>query len=426
MPRLTWLRLVLILLVIIGASYLVQGLLQFLSGFSNIILILILAGLVAYALEPLVYGLQRISLPTWRRAAGAKSVAARAGEPVNAFHLSRPLSVALVYLSLVILVVVVVAAFIPATVAQVNELAPRLNSVALLRGTLLNVTETFLGRLNITADVEALVNDLINGLQAYATPVLQNTASILTGIVSALGNVVMILLFSFFLAMDGPHFIQKFLEAMPDSVRKETRVLVSTTDRAVGGFLRSQLLQALAVGIATGVIMSVLGVQAALVSALFAGLFMLIPLIGPLLAIIPPLLATLLTAPDQLFWVILPLFVLSAVMVNGIIPRVMGNALGLHPLVVLVTLLVGFQVGGFWGAFFAVPLAGIFFTFGAFLLGRRRRLEALAGALVQVDAAGTEPIGLDESLPRQEPAPDPIPRVQTIPRPQKAQVRRPS
>lgn len=416
MPRLTWLRLLLILLVIIAASYLVQGLLQILSGFSNIILILILAGLVAYALEPLIQGLQSMAFPTWHHA----------GERVNALHLSRPVSVALVYLSLVILVVVSVAAFIPATVAQVNEMAPRLNSVALLRGTLLNVTQTFLGRLNITADVEALVNDLINGLQAYATPVLQNTASVLTGIVSALGNVVLILLFSFFLALDGPRFIQKFLTAMPDSVRKETRVLVSTVDRAVGGFLRSQLLQALAVGIATGLIMSLFGVQAALVSALFAGLFMLIPLIGPLLAIIPPLLATLLTAPDQLVWVIVPLFVFSAIMVNGIIPRVVGNALGLHPLVVLVTLLVGFQVGEFWGAFFAVPLAGIFFTFGAFLLGRRRRLEALASALVQVDAAGTEPIGLDESLPRQEPAPDPIPRVQTIPRPQKAQVRRPS
>ena len=65
MPRLTWLRLVLILLVIIGTSYLVQALLQFLSGFSSIILILILAGLVAYALEPLVQGLQRVSIPTF-------------------------------------------------------------------------------------------------------------------------------------------------------------------------------------------------------------------------------------------------------------------------------------------------------------------------------------------------------------------------
>lgn len=420
MPRLTWLRLVLILLVIIAASYLAQALLQFLSGFSNIILILILAGLVAYALEPLIEALHGISVPTRRRAAGERIAPARAAEGAPVWHPSRTLSVAFVYLSLVALVIVAVAAFIPATVAQVNEIAPRLNSVALLQAALLNVTQDFMGRLNITADVESLIGNLMNALQAYATPLLQNTASVLTGILSLLGNVVLIILFSFLLALDGPHFIHKFLDAMPDSLRQETRVLVVTIDRAVGGFLRSQLLQALAVGVATGVIMSLFGVQAALVCALFAGLFMLIPLVGPLLALLPPLLATLLTAPNQLFWVILPLFIFSAIMVNGIIPRVVGKALGLHPLVVLVTLLVGFQVGGFWGAFFAVPVAGIFFTFGGFLLGRRRRLEALAGALVQANAPGDEPAALQAAPTRQAPATSATGRAQNAPQAQKA------
>ncbi len=422
MPRLTWLRLVLILLVIIATSYLVQALLQFLSGFSSIILILILAGLVAYALEPLVQGLQGVSIPTWRRETGRDSIAARTGERVNAWHPSRPMSVVFVYLSLVILVLIVVAAFIPATIAQVNEIAPRLNSVALLQAALLNVTQEFLSRLNITADVESVVGNMINGLQAYATPLLQNTASVLSGVLSLLGNVVLVILFSFFLALDGPRFIDKFLDAMPDSVRQETRVLIVTIDRAVGGFLRSQLLQAVAVGVATGVIMTAFGVQGALVAALFAGLFMLIPLVGPLLALIPPLLATLLTAPEQLFWVIIPLFVFTAVLVNAIIPRIVGKALGLHPLVVIVALLIGFQVGGFWGAFFAVPVAGIFFTFGAFLLGRRRRLEALAGAMVQVDTGAAES-ALSQAPPPREAPITPTARVQNAPRAQEAQAR---
>lgn len=419
MRRLTWLRLLLILLVIIAASYLVQALLQFLSGFSSIILILILAGIVAYALEPLVQGLQRISFPPVRRATD-EGIAGRADAHVNGFHFARPISVALVYLSLVLLVVLIVAAFIPATVAQVNEIAPRLNSVALLQAALLNLVQVFLGRLNITTDAESLVGNLINGLQAYAMPLLQNTASVLSGILSVLGNVVLVILFSFLLALDGPRFIHKFLDAMPDSLRGETRVLIVTIDRAVGGFLRSQLLQAVAVGVVTGVIMSLFGVQGALVAALLAGLFMLIPLVGPLLALIPPFLATLLTAPDQLFWVIIPLFIFSAIMVNGVIPRVVGNALGLHPLVVLVALLVGFQVGGFWGAFFAVPLAGIFFTFGAFLVGRRRRLEALAGEMVQVDPAGREATQIDEASSPRELASTPTGRVENAPHLQQA------
>lgn len=420
MRRLTWLRLLLILLVIIASLYLVQALLEFLSGFSSIILILILAGIVAYALEPLVQGLQRISFPTVRRAADEGVVAERADAHVNGFHLGRPISVALVYMSLLILVVLIVAAFIPATVAQVNEIAPRLNSVPLLQAALLNLIQVFLGRLNITTDAKSLVGNLIDGLQAYAMPLLQNTASVLSGILSVLGNVVLVILFSFLLALDGPRFIHKFLDAMPDSLRRETRVLIVTIDRAVGGFLRSQLLQAVAVGVVTGVIMSLFGVQGALVAALFAGLFMLIPLVGPLLALIPPFLATLLTAPDQLFWVIIPLFIFSAIMVNGVIPRVVGNALGLHPLVVLVALLVGFQLGGFWGAFFAVPLAGIFFTFGAFLVGRRRQLKVLAGAMVQVDPAAGEATPIDKAPPPSELASTPTGHVENVPHLQQA------
>ena len=50
----------------------------------------------------------------------------------------------------------------------------------------------------------------------------------------------------------------------------------------------------------------------------------------------------------------------------------MGNALGLHPLVIIVSLLIGVKVAGFWGAFFAMPLAGIISAFGAFLIRRRQ------------------------------------------------------
>jgi hypothetical protein len=70
------------------------------------------------------------------------------------------------------------------SVDQVDEIAPRLNSMALVRAALQNVTQELLGRLNITADVEPFVGNIVNGLQSCATRLLQNTPSVFTGFLS--------------------------------------------------------------------------------------------------------------------------------------------------------------------------------------------------------------------------------------------------
>lgn len=148
-------------------------------------------------------------------------------------------------------------------------------------------------------------------------------------------------------------------------------------------------MQAFLIGLGSGIILTVFGIQAALVAAVFAGLFMLIPLLGPILCMLPPLLATILTDPTKILWVMIPIVVLQIVVVNILMPRVMGDALGLHPLVIIVSLLVGVKVAGFWGAFFAMPLAGIISAFGSFIIRRRQRLAEWTSSIVQQDNAET-------------------------------------
>src|SRR5581483_7862869 len=193
-------------------------------------------------------------------------------------------------------------------------------------------------------------------------------------------------------------------DTIPDRLHQETRMFILTTDRAFGGFLRAQILQASAIAIGAAIILWLFGIQAALLSGLFAGLFMLIPLLGPLLSLLPPLIATLLTNPGEIFFVMIPLIILQVVIVNLIMPRIMGDALGLHPLVIIVSLLIGVKVAGFWGAFFAMPLAGIISAFGAFLIRRRQRLTELTAAIVQQDSSQVPPLEPTEDLPGETPS----------------------
>lgn len=398
MPRSTWLNILIILLVIIAAAYVAQLVLGFISGFGDIFLLLLLSWLVAYALNPLVEGMSgRAIFAPLVRAGGWKGEKGL-GQRLANFRVTRILAVALVYVGLAILVVLLIASLIPAILAQVDVIAPQLSNVQALELALTKLFQDVLAALNIAYNIQTLIDNAFSSLQTLATPILQNTVVILTSVLGLLGNALLVILLSFFFALDGPRFNTMLFNVMPERLHQETRMFLVATDRAFGGFLRSQILQAAAIGVGTYIILSLFGVEAALLSSVFAGLFMLIPLLGPLLSFLPPLLATLLTDPSKTLWVMIPLVLLQVVVVNMIMPRIMGNALGLHPLVIIVSLLIGVKVAGFWGAFFAMPLAGIISAFGAFLIRRRERLADLTHSIVRDDVSEPVPEELEASL----------------------------
>jgi predicted PurR-regulated permease PerM len=401
MPRSTWLNILIILLVIIAASYVAQVLYSFLSGFSDIILILVLSWLVAYALSPLVEMINDRPLPKTLVNAFSAERNHHIAKRLAAFRVTRPLAVALVYLGLVVLVVIMVASLIPAIVTQVNLIAPQLSRIDVAQLALAQFFQNILRRFNIAVNVQSMIDNAFASLQALATPILQNTVSILTSVLSLLGNALLVILLSFFFALDGPRFTKMLYDVVPERLHQETRMFIITTDRAFGGFLRSQLLQAVGIGIGTGLILSAFGIQAALLAGVFAGLFMLIPLVGPMLSIVPPLLAVILSDPNKILLVMIPIVILQVVFVNVVMPRIMGAALGLHPLVIIISLLIGVKVGGFWGAFFAMPLAGIISAFGAFLIRRRQRLAEWTASIVQQDESENAP-PLDSEMLEEE------------------------
>ncbi|MCC7162619.1 MAG: AI-2E family transporter [Anaerolineae bacterium] len=400
MRRSDWLNILTILLVIIAASYVAQLVLGFVSGFSDIILLLALSWLVAYVLNPLVDFLnnRQIFAETVRRL----KMDSRSDywELIAEYRIQRPVAVAMVYLGLLVLVIIAIASLIPTIVQQLNTIVPQLSNVDVLTLTLTRLFQGVLEDLNIAYNVQDIINSAFSGLQTLATPILQNTVAILTSVLALLGNVLLVLLLSFFFTLDGPRFNRMLFEVVPERLHQETRMFLFTTDRAFGGFLRGQILQAAAIGGGTWLVMNVLGVQASLLSGVFAGVLMLIPLLGPLLSLLPPLLATLLIAPGMVFYVMIPIVIFQVIVVNMVMPRIMGNALGLHPLVIIVSLLVGVKLAGFWGAFFAMPLAGIISAFGAFLIRRRQRLAGLTATIVQQDTPDSR--SALEALIRQE------------------------
>ena len=107
---------------------------------------------------------------------------------------------------------------------------------------------------------------------------------------------------------------------------------------------------------ATGIAYTLLGLPGALLLALIAALAEAIPIIGPLLGAIPAVLVAATVSPELAVIVAGVYIVIQLVEGSVLVPMVMRNTIGLSPLLVLLSLLVGAAVGGLVGAFLAVPI----------------------------------------------------------------------
>ena len=125
----------------------------------------------------------------------------------------------------------------------------------------------------------------------------------------------------------------------------------------LGRWFRGQLILMGAVGAMCGVAFVFLGLPSALLLALIAALCEGIPMVGPLLGAVPAALSALTVSPQLLVAVLVVMAVIQFVENNILVPVVMRNSIGLSPLIVTVSLLVGGAAGGLLGAVVAVPVA---------------------------------------------------------------------
>ena len=135
--------------------------------------------------------------------------------------------------------------------------------------------------------------------------------------------------------------------------------ILDTLERVVGGYIRGQLLLAFLIGVLVGVGMGIIGVPYAVLLGVLAFVFAFVPVLGTFVSgAACVLLALTLGWPYALG--VLIYFIIIHVLEGDIVgPRIVGKAIGLHPIVSLMALIAGAELFGIWGALFASPIAGI-------------------------------------------------------------------
>lgn len=311
------------------------------------------------ALYPFIVGiiLAFVLAPMVDRVAGALTV--RHTRP----GLAMGLAVAYVYTTAVLLIVLLMAELLPRTANQGRDLADSVPAlVATARGRFEQSASWYRERVpeNVQREVDRNTQDLARRAGDVGVQMAERTLTLITGGVTNILSYVVVPFWLFYVLKDRDQGARTFYRLFPVSVQPDVRAMMHQANRVLGSYIRAQLLLSTVSGVITGVGLTLLGVKFSLILGVIAGVASLIPVLGPMIGGVPALIVTAATRPGPtVLWVFLFLFVGQNLKDYILVPRVQGQAVNIHPAIILPLLVVAGHVAGFWGLLVVVPVAAV-------------------------------------------------------------------
>ncbi len=336
-----WWRSALLIVATVYVTLLLFALvIQILGGFAQILLILFAAWLLAFVLAPLVAWIVDHQWMPRGAAVGVVYAATLIGSGFLLFYAASSIAASMGEL----------AADFPVTRSRIEST--------------LTGWEKVVSFGSFEPDLVGLYRDV----EATAARVVASAIGDVPSVTLAvLGGLVIVIILSLYMLADSERILAKLVRIVPARYEDEAEILERTVARAFGGFLRAQVILAAVQTALTVAVVLLVGLPYGFLIVAISGLAMLIPFFGPPLALVAPIVATAIFDPGWLVVVAPVLLIVQTVLVNYLQPRLMREALGMHPILVLVGLLIGSQVAGLWGALFGIPILAVlnvFFNYG--------------------------------------------------------------
>lgn len=189
----------------------------------------------------------------------------------------------------------------------------------------------------------------------------QSLIGSLFGFFGGLFSLILVLVITFYMVVEEEGFKQALRSLVPAPYQSYMVQLWMRVKEKLGSWLRGSLFLGLIVGAMSWVGLLILGVEYSLLLAVITGLFELIPYAGPIFAGVIAVVLTFLQTGDWLKpLLVAALFIVIQQLENNLlVPKVMKKAVGLNPIVSIVSLLIGFRLLGIVGALLAIPVASV-------------------------------------------------------------------
>jgi predicted PurR-regulated permease PerM len=325
--------------------------------FGDVLLTFFLAWLLAFVISPVV---------TW--------ISSRIP------RLPRALATIIVYtlaVTALLTLLVIVAGALATSISEFLDSIPQIKQdlPAILAPWQAWLDSLGLANVNLVVQVETILANL----DKFAGLLVAPLQEIAVASVGAVGTMLIIFFLSVYMVIDRDQIMSFLFRLVPPAYADDARLLQVSVSKSFGGFIRGQGTMGFIYFVVALVTSMVLGLPLLILTSVVAGVLMAIPFFGPFVAWSPPVVVALFFKPDALLPSVILMGIGWFVLMNVLQPRLMQGAVGIHPIVVLGSVLIGLRIAGIPGAIFGIPVAAVLSAFFFQLLERGSGDRSVAG-----------------------------------------------
>ncbi|GAA5134274.1 AI-2E family transporter [Thalassotalea piscium] len=206
--------------------------------------------------------------------------------------------------------------------------------------------------------IESVLGFVKSNFIEWGQLVLKASLNSISDIVALLIYLILVPLMVFFFLKDKQQFLQSFAALLPKD--REMAVQVGNEmNQQIMNYIRGKVIEIIIIGAASTITFALLGLNYALLLGVLVGLSVLVPYVGATIVTLPVLLVALFQwGPGAEFgYVMLAYAIIQALDGNLLVPILFSEAVNLHPVVIIIAVILFGGLWGFWGVFFAIPLA---------------------------------------------------------------------
>lgn len=224
---------------------------------------------------------------------------------------------------------------------------------------LLVVIEQQATAMELPDNVRDLLNQGIANMASFSVEMAKRILNAVFGFASQAVELVVVPVLTYYLLKDWRSLQSGLINAFSVQYRQQLQNVTNEMGNVISGYIRGQIVISIIMGILVFSGMYLLGVDYPLVLGLLATLTETIPIVGPIIGAIPAILLAYIAAPALAVKVIIFYVLIQQIENHLIVPNIMGHTIDLHPILVVVSLLIGGHIYGVVGMMLAVPVTAL-------------------------------------------------------------------
>lgn len=315
--------------------------LYLLTQVTIIYLPVIVSIIAAFVLNPLVNAMTAISVGTKKH------------------HLPRGVAILLVFLLTGLLMTVITSFVLLPFINEFNNFVINLPKLVTQISNLTILLEQQANSAQVPENVRVIVSDGLNGAASYGVGLIRNIINAVFAFATQIIELVVVPVLTYYFLKDWRNLKAGIVSLFPPFSQDQAVSIIEEMAAVVSNYIRGQVLISIIMGLMVFCGMYYFKVEYPLVLGLLATLTETIPIIGPIIGAIPAILLAYLASPLLATKVAAFYIILHQIENHIVVPNIMGHTIDLHPVLVIISLLIGGQLYGIAGMILAVPAAAL-------------------------------------------------------------------